>query len=75
MCESAGVDDNELSVASSFMDAVYDRAFVVGLEVVQRDAEVLCFLLRRFNDVFQCRVAVEMWFSCPEEVQVRASMR
>jgi hypothetical protein len=64
-----------MSVTPSFMDAIYDRAFMVGLEVMHANAKVLCLMLRKFNNVLQCCVAVEMWLPCPEEVQVRALMR
>ena len=41
MCETSWVDDNEVTVATGFLDAVDDGAFVVRLEGVECDVEGL----------------------------------
>lgn len=70
--EAAWVNDDAVDMAASGLYAVDNGAFVVGLECLECGTQRGCTLLCRFFDVGQSRVAVDIWFASPEEIQVGA---
>lgn len=73
MCQGPGVYDDGIDfVGSRGVDAVDERAFVVGLQVRERDREARALAGRRADDVGEGGAAVDGGLACAEEVEVGA---
>lgn len=44
MCEAPRIDNHEVALATGFVDSIDDGAFVVGLERVKRDSQLVRLL-------------------------------
>ena len=70
--EGARVEDHPVHVAPCFVKSADELTFDVRLEVDDVDVELGGVSSEVGQDVVQRVAAVDLWLSCPEQVEVRS---
>ena len=70
MCEGSRVDNDGINIATSFVYAVHNDTFMVGLQMRECDGLVVALLPRSFDDLRQRSRAVYRRLTCPQQIEV-----